>query len=148
MLAAVEIEGGDWVAGTRAALYLPSSSGLRRLGWETVERAEWNSDEAVLHIWEATPFGTPMRRTDLRVGHPGRFGQLVRERISASVLVQRHVALVESKGVRIVGRRNPAAADAEVHWTFVLDEGLDPEEPGLLTRAEAALAAVRDELGV
>jgi hypothetical protein len=148
ILAAAELDGGGWAAGTREALYIPAGDGLRRLGWEAVERAEWDSDESVLHVWEATPFGTPMRRTDLRMEHPGRFGQLVRERISASILVQRHVPLAGNKGVRIIGRRNPAVHDADVHWSFVLDEGLQPDDPDLLNRAETALAALRTELGI
>jgi hypothetical protein len=147
VLAASMVEGGHWAAGTRAALYLPGDDGLRRVGWETVERAEWDSDESVLHVWETAEFGTPMRRTDLRLDNPGRFGQLVRERISASILVQRHMPLVGRKGVRIVGRRNPARTDAEVVWNFVLDQGVDPDEPGVLTRAEDALSAMRAELG-
>jgi hypothetical protein len=35
-----------------------------------------------------------------------------------------------------------------VSWNFVLDKGLEPTEPGLVDRAEAALAAVRDEFGI
>ena len=148
VLAAVQVDGAGWAAGSRAALYLPDGGGLRRLGWENVERAEWNADESTLRVWETADFGTPMPRTDLRIDDPGRFGQLVRERISASVLVQRHVRLVGKTGVRIVARRSPAHRDAEVTWTFVLDQGLDPDRPGLLDDAERALAALRDELGV
>ena len=180
ILAAIQLTDGPWVAGGRAALYLPndnpqtamddpasadqgtdgiSSSGdgkrgkakplsVRRVGWEQIERAGWNADESVLHVWETTSFGTPLRATDLAVDDPGRFGQLLRERIDASILVQRHVPLVGKKGVRIVGRRNPAQPDAVVSWSFVLDKGLEPERPGLVDQAEAALKAVRDEFGI
>ena len=178
ILAAIQLTEGQWVAGGRAALYLPndnprtvmedparaeqgaeggSSKGkrgeaepfsVRRVGWEQIERAGWNADESVLHIWETTSFGTPLRATDLAVDDPGRFGQLLRERIDASILVQRHVPLVGKKGVRIVGRRNPAQPDAVVSWSFVLDKGLEPERPGLVDQAEAALKAVRDEFGI
>lgn len=150
VLAAVADTTGAWAAGSRSALYLPmpGSSELRRLGWEQVERAEWSADDSRFHIWEAAVFGEPMPRTDLAVEEPGRFGQLMRERISASVLVERHVVLTGRKGVRVVGRRNPSRPDGQVRWSFVLDKGLDPAEPGLLDRAEKVLAEVRDELGV
>ena len=148
VLAAIEAPDG-WAAGTRSAVYLPTNGdAVRRVPWEQVERAEWNSDNSAFHIWEAAPFGTPMRRTDLVVDNPGRFGQLVRERINASVLIQRHVPLDGKRGVRVVGRRSPAAADPEVRWSLVLDNGLDPDQPGLLDRAEEALRQVRDEFGM
>jgi len=71
-----------------------------------------------------------------------------RERIDASVLVQRHVPLAGKRGVRIVGRRNPANPDAPVAWNFVLDKGLEPDQTGVLDAAEEALKAVRDEFGI
>ena len=148
VLAAIEAPDG-WAAGTRSAVYLPTNGhAVRRVPWEQVERAEWNADSSTFHLWEAAPFGTPMRRTDLVVDNPGRFGQLVRERINASVLIQRHVPLVGKHGVRVVGRRSPAAADPEVRWSLVLDNGLDPDQPGLLDRAEDALRQVREEFGM
>lgn len=147
ILAAVEVKGG-WAAGSRSAVYLPGDAGLRRVPWERVERAEWNADDSALHVWETASFGTPMTRTDLVVDDPGRFGQLVRERINASVLVQRHVPLSGKRGVRVVGRRNPAAAQPEVTWNLVLDDGLDPGQPGVLDRAEEAMKRVRDEFGM
>ncbi|WP_328321801.1 hypothetical protein OHA70_25365 [Kribbella sp. NBC_00382] len=150
ILAAVQLIDGNWVAGSRAALYLPTETegAVRRVGWEKIERAGWDSEESVLRVYETTAFGTPLRATELKVEDPGRFGQLLRERIDASVLVQRHVPLAGKKGVRVVGRRNPSEPDAPVSWNFVLDKGLEPTQPGLVERAEAALAAVRDEFGI
>ena len=150
ILAAVQLIDGQWVAGSRAAVYLPTETAdaVRRVGWEKIERAGWDSEESILRVYETTAFGTPLRVTELKVDDPGRFGQLLRERIDASVLVQRHVPLVGKKGVRVVGRRNPSEPDASVTWNFVLDKGLEPDQPGLVDRAEAALASVRDEFGI
>ncbi|TCC38477.1 hypothetical protein [Kribbella speibonae] len=150
VLAAVELTNGRWVAGTRAAVYLPSDTADadRRVGWEKIERANWDSETSVLHVYETTDFGTPLRATELKVEDPGRFGQLLRERVDASIVVQRHVPLSGKRGVRIVGRRNPAASDAAVTWNFVLDKGLEPTQPGVVDAAEAALRQVRDEFGI
>lgn len=148
ILASVQLADGSWVAGSRAAVYLPEGDKLRRVGWEAIERAAWDSEASVLRVYETTAFGTPLRSTELAVDDPGRFGQLLRERVDASVLVQRHVPLVGKKGVRIVGRRNPADRDAPVTWNFVLDKGLEPDRPGLIEQAEMALKAVRDEFGI
>ena len=150
ILAAVELTDAHWVAGTRSAVYLPTDSPntVRRVGWEKIERASWDSEASVLTIFETTDFGTPLRATELKVDDPGRFGQLLRERVDASIVVQRHVPLAGKRGVRIVGRRNPATTDAAVTWNFVLDKGLEPDQPGVLDAAEAALKQVRDEFGI
>jgi hypothetical protein len=163
ILAAVQLTDNHWVAGTRAAIYLPTDAvqppndvpaagdagaAVRRVGWEKVERANWDSEASILHVYETTDFGTPLRATELKVEDPGRFGQLLRERVDASIVVQRHVLLAGKRGVRVVGRRNPATADAPVSWNFVLDKGLEPTQPGVLEAAEAALREVRDEFGI
>ncbi|MFK4086255.1 hypothetical protein ACI2LF_19245 [Kribbella sp. NPDC020789] len=159
ILAAAQLADGNWVAGTRAAVYLPAdvptetpgkptAESVRRVGWEQIERAGWDSEASVLHVYETTDFGTPLRATDLKLTDPGRFGQLLRERVDASIVVQRHVPLAGKRGVRIVGRRNPASTEAPITWNFVLDKGLEPTQPGLLDAAEAALTAVREEFGL
>jgi len=150
ILAAVQLANGRWAAGTRAAVYLPSDSADadRRVGWEQIERANWDSEASVLHIYETTAFGTPLRATELKVEDPGRFGQLLRERVDASIVVQRYVPIAGKRGIRIVARRNPASTDAPVAWNFVLDKGLEPTQPGVLDAAEAALQQVRDEFGI
>jgi len=150
ILAAVQLANGRWAAGTRAAVYLPSDTADadRRVGWETIERANWDSEASVLHIFETTAFGTPLRATELKVEDPARFGQLLRERVDASIVVQRHVPLAGKRGVRIVARRSPASTDAEVIWNAVLDKGLEPDQPGVLDAADAALREVREEFGI
>jgi hypothetical protein len=156
ILAAVQLTDGHWVAGTRAAVYLPtdatdstdSQDAVRRVGWEKIERAGWDSEASLMHIYETTDFGTPLRTTELKVEDPGRFGQLLRERVDASIVIQRHVPLSGKRGVRIVGRRNPADTDAAVVWNFVLDKGLEPDQPGVVDAAEAALTSVREEFGI
>lgn len=161
VLSAIQLTDGRWLAGGRSALYLPAEPasgdrapdaadayGVRRVGWEKVERAEWDSEESVLHVWETTAFGTPLVGTHLPVEDLGKFGQLLRERVSASIVIQRHYPITGKKGLRIVGRRNPADTSAEVAWNFVLDKGIEPTRPGLLDAAEDALKGLRDELGL
>ncbi|MEV5963635.1 hypothetical protein AB0L70_17830 [Kribbella sp. NPDC051952] len=150
ILAAAQLADGNWVAGARAAVYLPTDApdAVRRVGWEKIERAGWDSEGSVLTIFETSDFGTPMRTTELKLDDPGRFGQLLRERVDASIVVQRHVPLAGKRGVRIVARRNPAGTDDPVTWNFVLDKGLEPGQPGVLDAAEAALKQVRDEFGI
>ena len=63
------------------------------------------------------------------------------------MLLQRHVAVEGSRGVRVIARRAPSG-DRAVTWLFEYDEGVDPDDPLVAQAAEAALAAARDEVGL
>ena len=127
--------GGDWVVATAEELLLP----LREpLGWDEVVRAAW--DDPVLEL--QLPEG-PYR---LVIERPGDIPQVVNERVKASVVVQHHVPLVGESGVRIVARRRPGGTD--VTWRVIFDPGLDPADPDLRARADAALAQLRGSLGL
>jgi len=82
----------------------------------------------------------------LDVEEPGRLLELVRERVTASVVLQRHVPLEGRRGVRVIARRAPRG-DRPVEWLYEYDEGIDPDDPAVRFEAERALAAARDELG-
>jgi hypothetical protein len=71
---------------------------------------------------------------------------VVRERVNASIVVQRHVELRGEVGARIVARRVPGST--ELRWTVTFDAGLDPRDPDLRRRADEALDTLRTSLGV
>ena len=137
ILAAVEVQGG-WAAGSRSAVYLPvDGAGVRRVPWELVERAEWNADDSAMHLWETAPFGTPMRRTDLVVDDPGPVrptGPGTHQRERPDPAPRAHI------GQERCACRGPAEpcpeARPEVTWNLVLDDGVDPDQPGVLDRPE------------
>ncbi len=131
------------VAGTRAALYLP---GGRRIPWEQVEAAEWDLDSATLEVSEVGTWGEPRPAYSLVLSEPARLLQLVRERVTATVVLQRHVAIHGSRGVRIIARR-AATGDRELTWLFEYDEGIDPDDPFVDHAAQEALVAARGEIG-
>lgn len=130
------------VGGTRDALYLPDGT---RLPWEEVEAAGWDSDESVLKVSEVGSWGEPRREHRLAIEAPGRLVELVRERVSASVVLQRHVPVDGRRSLRVIARRAPRG-DRPVAWLFEYDEGLDPDDPIVRTLAEEALAAARTEV--
>jgi hypothetical protein len=118
----------------------------RRIGWEQVERAEWDRDTDLLRIVETAPLGHRMPVWSLRFQRADdRFLRLVRERITASVVVDRRVPIRGQHGVRVIARR-AARVDAELVWAVAFDEELDPGDPDILAAAEQALAAVRAEV--
>jgi len=135
-----------WV-GTRAALYVPEAAGYRRVRWARIDRADWNDATQQLRVVELAGFGEVMPRSVARLHAADRLLQLVRERVTASVVALRTVPLRDRLGVRVIARRDPEGS-TELTWSAVLDAGLDPSDPQVLADAEAALARVRAEVGL
>ncbi|MGC4111479.1 MAG: hypothetical protein QM747_13860 [Nocardioides sp.] len=147
LLAWAPLAGEGWVAGTRDALYLPGV----RLPWEQVQGADWDSAEDRLRVSEVGSWGTPRPVHQLSVADGAakdadRLLQLVRERVTASVLLSRHVPITGRRGVRVVARRAPSGR-SEIQWLYEYDEGVDPDDPFVRAAAETALAAARSDVG-
>jgi hypothetical protein len=138
---ATAVDGGV-VAGTRDALYLDGS----RLPWEQVEAADWDRDTSVLRLSEVGAWGQQRVEHAVTIDEPGRMLELVRERVTASVVLQRHVPLERHRGLRVIARRAPRG-DRPIAWFFEYDEGIDPDDPAVRQAARAALMAARDEVG-
>lgn len=133
------------VAGTRDALYLPGPP-PRRVPWEQVEAADWDLETETLRVSEVGTWGEPRPAYELTITEPGRLLELVRERITASVVLQRHVAIRGKRGVRVIARRAPAGS-RELSWLFEYDEGIDPADPFVDHAAREALSAAMNEVG-
>jgi len=148
LLAWAPVAGGGWVAGTRDALYLPAA----RLPWEEVQAADWDSEQARLQVSEVGTWGEPRARHALildesAVAETGRLLQLVRERVTASVLISRHVPIDGRRGFRVIGRRAPSG-HSDVQWVYEYDAGIDPDDPFVQTAADDALAAAKSDVGL
>lgn len=133
------------VAGTREALYLPGPPPLR-IAWEQVEAADWDAESETLRVSEVGTWGEPRPSYEVTVTEPGRMLELVRERITASVVLQRHVPIVGKRGVRVIARR-AATGSRELSWLFEYDEGIDPADPFVDYAAREALTAAQNEVG-
>ena len=144
---AASADGEAVVGGTRDALYLPGGT---RIAWEDVEAADWDADTATLHVSEVGSWGEQRPEHHLVLDEPARFLQLVRERVTASVVLQRHVALEGRRGVRVIGRRAPGAVadSSQIVWIHEYDEGIDPRDTRVRLAAAQALAAAQEELGL
>ena len=143
LLAWAETDNGAVVGGSRDALHLPDGT---RLPWEEVATADWDVDERQLHVVEVGEFGRPQREHRLVLADPDRLLSLVRERVVASIVVQRHVAVGKRLGARVIGRRAPGRR-AGIAWFVDYDEGLDPADPAVAEVVAAALAAARGDAG-
>ncbi len=133
---------GAVLAGTRDAVYLDGT----RLPWEQVEAADWDRDSEVFRLSEVGSWGEQRREHTFTVEEPGRFLQLVRERVTASVVLQRHVPVRGAAGLRVIARRAPRGT-RPLAWYVDYDEGVDPADPEVRSLTEAALAAARGDVG-
>ena len=102
-------------------------------------------------LWRTLPERTVLAYTLFgkvigQVDEPGLLLQLVRERVTASIVWQRHVPVTSKHGVRIIGRRAPGARGS-VTWFYEFDEQLNPADPQVRAAAEQALTRAREGLG-
>lgn len=137
---------GEVVGGTRDALYLtePDRTPVR-VPWEQVEVADWDRDTSVLTVSEVGTWGQPRRQHRVIIDEPGRLLELVRERVTASIVLQRHVAVRGRRGVRVIARRAPHS-HGEIAWFLEYDAGVEPDDPTVRAAVEEALTAARGEV--
>lgn len=147
VLAHASTEAGAAVAGTREALYVPvgAAGEWARLPWEAVESADWDADERTLRVLGVGTFGEVRPRHEVVLERPERLLQLVRERVTASIVLQRHVPVRGKRGLRMVGRRAPAGGP--VQWFHEYDPGVDPADPEVRAAAAEALAWAQEQVG-
>lgn len=145
VLAVTKDANTGWLVGTRRALYLGDPAEWTRLPWERIDRAGWDRDAEELEVFEVADFGRVQPRHVRRIEEPGRLLELLHERVTASVVVTRHVPLEGSRGLRVIGRRAPGT-DEPIIWSALLDDALDPQDPQVRTAVERGLAMVRDEV--
>lgn len=142
------------LGGTRDALYLVRSRAGRsfelsetvRIPWEDVEAADWDQESAVLRVTEVGSWGELRPEHRFTIEEPGRLLELVRERVTASIVLQRHVRIDSRRGLRVIARRAPRG-DRPVQWVYEFDEGVDPDDPEVRRLAAEALEAAQQEIG-
>ncbi|UAL31065.1 hypothetical protein K8W59_06150 [Nocardioides rotundus] len=144
VLAWVDAEDGRTLAGTRDALHLLPEE--QRIPWEQVQAAEWDRDTSTLTVSEVGEWGRPRPEHSFTLDAPGRLLELVRERVTASVVLQREAPVRGRRGVRVIARRAPAG-DRALRWIYEYDDGLDPDDPAVRDTLRALLARAHEEVG-
>ncbi len=145
LLAWAETEDGALVAGSRDALHLPGRE-PPRLPWQEISTAEWDVEEREFRVVEVGIYGRPQPEHRLTLDAPDRLLSLVRERVTASIVVQRHVSVNGQRGVRVLGRRAPGGA-GDLAWFVEYDDGVDPADPGVAAVVADALDRARGDVG-
>ncbi|GGD29965.1 hypothetical protein GCM10007231_31850 [Nocardioides daphniae] len=147
MLAHAVAEDGSVLAGTRDALHLAPIGGAepQRVPWQLVEAADWDAEASTFRVSEVGEWGAERPEHAYVLDEARLFLELVRERVTASIVLQRHVA-VPGGGMRVIARRAPHGS-SEVLWVYEYDAGVDPSDAAVREAAEAALAQAKDEVG-
>jgi hypothetical protein len=142
------------LGGTRDALYVVRRLGTSlaleetlRIPWEDVQAADWDAETTTLRVSEVGTWGEQRPEHVFTLPEPGRLLELVRERVTASVVLQRHVPINGRRGLRVIARRAPRG-DRPISWIYEFDAGIDPDDPAVRRAAEEALAAARADVGL
>jgi hypothetical protein len=140
---------GTVLAGTRDALHLVrvADEDLESLPWEQVQRADWDADERTLTVERLEDYGRPVTPRGFRLDEPGSLLALLRERVSASIVVQQRVVVEGTKGLVVIARRPPSRRGA-ISWAYEFDVGVDPTDPVVMARAEQGLREAQESLGL
>ena len=147
VLAHTVAKDGTWLLGTRLHLVVVGDEGAAaiQIAWESVEDAAWEQEASTLRVTEIGQYGEPKPTHSFTVSDPALLLQLVRERVTASVVLQRWVPVIGKKGLTVIGRRSPVGGP--VAWMHAYDAGVDPSDPKVAAVAEQALAQAQAEVG-
>ncbi|PKH42848.1 hypothetical protein SAMN05192575_10324 [Nocardioides alpinus] len=147
VLASAEAADGTVFAGTRDAFYVAADGETRRVPWEEVEAADWDRDTDTFRLSEVGSWGDLRPVHTATLADPGRLLELVRERVTASVVLQRHVPVAGRRGLRVIARRAPSGSGG-VQWVYEYDEGVDPDDETVREAAREALEVMRRDVGL
>jgi hypothetical protein len=130
---------GGFVIGSPAALSWEGEEGWTHVGWHEIERGGWNTETATLS-W--TLHGG--RRGSVTLDQPGRLPELFRERIAATIALERFVPVAGDRGIIVTARRD-LADDGAISWHSSLTRGLTWHSEGVQAAADRAMAELRSE---
>lgn len=130
-----------------AALSYGDEEGWRHIGWHEIERGGWNAELHTLSWVLHAATGKPSPRGSLELLEPGRMPELFRERISATIAIERFVPLLGERGVTISARRD-LGASGTVAWHSTLTRGLSWETNGVRAAVDQAMEQLRTEYDV
>lgn len=139
ILAAAEAVGG-WCVLLADVLALQDQGEWRFTPWHRIEQGGWNDQNSELR-WELVDG----RRGNALFDEPGRIPEVFRERVQASIVVQKQIPIEGTREGGIVSaRRNLADRDAPLEWRIRRGRGT-AETPENMFVLEAALADLKTD---
>jgi hypothetical protein len=128
-----------FVVGSPAVLSWGGEDAWTHVGWHEIERGGWNAETAALS-WVLHGG----RRGSVTLEQPGRLPELFRERIAATIALERFVPVAGDRGVIVTARRDLAAGGG-ISWHSTLTRGLTWRSEGVQAAADQAMAELRSE---
>jgi len=139
-------DGSRWLLGTRLAfLVVEPGTEPVRLGWESVQAADWDQEASTLTIAEVGQYGVQRASYVFTLENPALLLQLIRERVTASVVLQRGYLVDGKKGFKVIGRR--PLDGGPIAWMHEFDAGIDPLDPDVEAAAAEALVHAQADVG-
>jgi hypothetical protein len=126
----------------RSAGAEPSRTVLLRRPWHLVDAGRWNAEASSLSV----TWVDGERRGRWVLDDAGGFLQALRERVQASVVLGEPVDIGPGHTARVVVRRD--LADGRLLGQTILGRGVSPEDPAVRVATEAALAGLREQVGL
>ena len=122
--------GEGWVVASTVGLRWPAAYELVR--WDEITHVSYAAG-----IMTVQPAGARLEFDEAK-----RLPEVVRDRVNASIAIDRHMRLTpEGRGMRVVGRRR--SDTGELRWETTYDDGVDAADPLISARSAAAVAEVR-----
>ena len=145
-LAVLSLGGGELVADTDTdsdtdTVAEADTEPWRHVGWHEIEHGGWNAESRSLS-W--TLYGG--RRGRVELADPARLPELFRERVAASIAVERFVPIRGERGVTVTARRD-LGGDGDLSWHSSLTRGLSWSAEGVAEEAARVLAEMESEYG-
>lgn len=111
------------------------------IGWHEIESGGWNGDDRQL-VWVLNDGG----RGQASLPTPGRFPEMFKERVSASIVLRQHVEIAETRnGVTISARRRLDGSEPELLWHCTPGKGTVMSDPAVVVATERALNHLRSQ---
>jgi hypothetical protein len=130
-----------------ATLSYGDEKGWKHVGWHEIERGAWNAELRKL-TWALHPTpGNQSPRDSLELVEPGRVPELFRERILATIAIEKFVPLVGERGVTVSARRDLGGIGT-VAWHSTLTRGLSWQTAGVSAAVDQAMEQVRTEYDI
>jgi hypothetical protein len=128
--------------GSTSQLSYWSTERWTHIGWHEIERGGWNVETSRLR-WTLYDG----RQGFVELSEAGRLPELFRERVAASIVLEKLVPVGGGRGMTIAGRRDLGRPDQPVVWHTTLQRGLSWDDKEVEAIADAALEQVRSEYG-
>lgn len=115
-----------------------------RLDWSSITHAQWYDEESALAVTWVDETGALQLRS-FGVEEAGLLPETVHERVTATILLSRHLRVAGSRGVRVVARRQPGTDD--LLWQVLPDPDIDATAPDVRAQVDAVMRQMANELG-